>query len=141
MILAIDLSNERLAFGAIDGRGGRWLSASPSRGCHGPLARALHAFGFDRRPPSAVVLAEYDNGVGDAPRRVSWSGIRAGVALANTLAFSWNAPVISMKLTGRPGDRELAAAAWRQAARAVKGDWARAVYGGEPNITKSKKTL
>ncbi len=140
MVLIIDLTNDRLAFGAADGRTGSWLSLPPSRGVHAALDQALKKFGLDRRPAEAVVLVKY--GAAEAAGRISWSLVRAGVALANTLAFAWNVPVASLlRPAGVPDGQALAAAAWKLSQGARTGEWAGAVYSGEPNITRSKKTL
>jgi len=141
MILVIDLTNDRLVFGAVDGRGGRWLEYPLLRGGQGALDKALRAFGSRRRPPTAVVLVERGGPDRKMEPHVSWSTVRAGVAMANTLAYSWNVPVVGLPPDGLSSRQTLAAAAWKAAKPAKTGNWVSAAYSGEPNITKSKKTL
>lgn len=144
MVLIIDFGNERLAFGAADGRRIKWFRTAAERGGVA-VAKALRALGFDRRPPAMVaVMLEERRGVqaGDRPvRRVSWSTVRAAVAAANTLAFAWNIPVVTLRPSDHPDDRHLSALVDKKAFRPKKGEWAAAVYSGEPNITRPKKTL
>ena len=144
MVLVVDFDNERRAFGAADKLKIRWFRSAAGDAVRGSLDKALPALGFDRRRPSAVAVMLGERSAvpvaGQPVRNVSWSTVRAAVAAANTLAFAWNVPVITLRLAARPTDKELLAMIRKEAGAAETGNWAAAVYSGEPNITKPKRS-
>ena len=121
-----------VALGLLDPEGFRPTAAGAAE----IVAKARAAFGLNRKAPEAVVVAM--NAPGATARDVSWSGVRAGVALANALAFAWGIPVGAIAVNGDEPPEAIAALARESAGRAEPGIWVTARYSGEPNITKPK---
>ena len=65
----------------------------------------------------------------------SFTSLRIGIAVANTLAFSLKIPVVSFKTDEFKGVKDLIKKAEKQRG----GERAVPFYGQEPNITKPKK--
>lgn len=139
MILILDFGHDWLAFGAVEGGKSRWRRVAAGTSAFRALRRVLQEFELDRRAPTgvAVVLRERREG---APY-VAWSTVRQAVAMGNTLAFAWGAPAAAIRVQGTEKPDELGVLAVQALAKAKPGDWIRAVYSGEPNITKPKSKL
>lgn len=138
MILYLDLRNDTYAFAAIEAKKATWVTASGGTSAAGPLAKAFKEFGLLKKKPTCVALAI---GGDAAKRNVSWSTVRAGVATANALALAWNVPVARIHVEGDETHGAIETLV-RKAAKAAKpGEWASAVYSGEPTITKAKSVL
>jgi hypothetical protein len=138
MILFLDIKNDGAVAGAVDAEGAKWVSVAGDRAGLRALAKAKTVFGLARRKPTSVVVSM---NAPDATRDVSWSGIRAGVATANALAFAWGVPVAGVLVSGDESKDELARRVRAAAESAKKGIWVAAAYDGEPNITVAKKIL
>jgi len=137
MILFLDVRNAATTVGAIDTKKERWLSVEGDRSGMLAVAKARAKFGIDRKPPQAVVVAM--NAPGANARDVSWSSVRAGIAVANALAFAWGVPVAAIAVNGDEAPEAVVALARDAAAHAEPGVWVSAHYSGEPNITTPKK--
>lgn len=136
MILFFDLRNDGAAVGAIDASADRWISASGRRIGFRMLARARSMLGGKK--PSCVAVAM---NASDARRDVSWSTVRAGVAMANALAFAWNVPAAEVRVAGGEPRKALAGLVRKAAKEAKKGRPVGAIYSGEPHITTAKKVI
>lgn len=139
MILLLDFGGNWLRFGALDGKGVRWIETAAGTSAFRGLHRALAAFGPGLRRPDAIGVVQFTQRAGEP--HVSWSTVRGAVAMGNTLAFAWNAPVFAVKLTGEESDIEIADKCRAAAGRSESGRWVGALYDGEPHITKSTKGL
>lgn len=133
MILYLEFRNGYQRLAAVDAQSAAFLTRRQDRGEFAALAAAKRKFGLAKRPPAAVVASVFPEGSPD----VSWSTVRAAVAVANALAFAWGVPAAGLMVDGL--DEPSLAAAVRAAAKSAKPD-ARlsAKYNGEPNITKAK---
>lgn len=138
MILFFDFTNETASIAAIGAKGAKWTSAPTGRGVFRAFDKARRSKGFPKGKPSCVAVALSAKGV---VRDVSWSTVRAGVAMANGLAFAWGVPSVAVGVTGAESSDELAVAARIAAKTAKKGVWVSAAYSGEPTITQAKKIL
>lgn len=119
----------------------KWLVLKGDNKVGAALKKAQTAFGWKRKKPTAVVVAMNAPGVMQDQRNVTWSGIRQGVATANALAFAWGVPVAAVEVHGDESREALADGARLVAAKAKAGEWVRASYSAEPNITQPKKVL
>jgi len=133
MILYLEFRNGYQRLAAVDTRSAVFLERRRDRGEFAALAAAKRKFGLARRHPTAIVAAVFPEG---SPE-VSWSTVRAAIAVANALGFAWNVPVAGVLADGL--DAKQLATAIRAAAQHAKPE-ARltAHYNGEPNITKAK---
>ncbi len=141
MILYLDLRRDEVTIAALDAndaKTARWSVLSGDNMIGRALDKAKKAFGLLRKNPSCVVLAV---NAPEAVRNVSWSGVRQGVATANTLAFAWGVPVASVQVCGDESREAVAELALKAAEGAKKGEWISAIYSGEPSITKAKNIL
>ncbi len=138
MLLYLDLRRDEVTLAAVDARGAKWLVVPGDNMIGRALDKAKKPFGLLRKKPTGVVLAMNAPG---AVRNVSWSGVRQGVATANSLAFAWGVPVAAVGICGDESRQALAEMARRAADGAKLGEWVGAVYSGEPTITKSKNEL
>ncbi len=139
MTLLLDFGANWLRFGALDGRELKWVQAAEGTSAFHGLRQALKKFGLERRLPDAVGVVQFSQREGEP--HIPWSTVRSAVAMGNTLAFAWNAPVFAVRLSGEESGDEIAAKCRQASEQAGTGHWASALYDGEPNITKSKKTL
>jgi hypothetical protein len=132
MIFYLEYRNDGQRLGLVGARSARWLSRSVRRGELAALAAARRQFGLARRRPQAVAAAIFPQG---SPE-VSWSTVRAVVAVGNALAFAWGVPAVGVNPTGL--DEDALAKAIRTAVKRAEPE-ARlsARYSGEPNITVS----
>lgn len=133
MILYIDIQNRKSTIGLVTARKAEWITSASKGGVYSLLEKADTRFGIFTKRPTAVVLASGSEG-----RDVSWSALRTGVAVANTLAFAWDAVVSGVVREDGDTEKETAAKIRTAAKRAIRGGWRKAVYSGEPNITKPK---
>ncbi|MBN1585594.1 hypothetical protein JW899_04485 [Candidatus Uhrbacteria bacterium] len=135
MVLFLQIGDQGSVFGLVGGQAAEWMEFSADRNPFPGLSVILERFGEER--PLAVVCGQL---AGDNPDfRASWSMGRTAVALANGLAFAWGVPVAALETSGRE-DRKGLAESIRSAALAAKpGEWIRAAYGGEPNITEPRE--
>ena len=69
----------------------------------------------------------------------AFSSVRAGVIVANTLAYALNIPVAGVKLTEFKNLKELAKIGERRLKKNKGVNIVEPFYGKEPNITKSRK--
>lgn len=138
MILFLDFTNETARIAAVGAKGATWGVAPTRRGVFRAFDKARRSKGFPKGKPSCVAVALSAKGV---VRDVSWSTVRAGVAMANGLAFAWGIPSVAVGVTGAETQDELATAARVAAKKAKKGVWVSATYSGEPTITTAKKIL
>ncbi len=138
MILFLDFTNETARVAAVGAKGAMWVSAPTGRGVFRAFDKARRSKGFPKGKPSCVAVALSAK---VASRDVSWSTVRAGVAMANGLAFAWGVPSVAVVVTGAESPDELAAAARVAAKKAKKDVWVSATYSGEPTITVAKKIL
>ncbi len=135
MILFLDLRNNAAIAGVIDAKRDRWVSVKGQRAGFLVFSRAKKLLG--RKKPTCIVVA-----MGSGEKRdVSWSTIRAAVAMANAFAFAWNIPAVEMQVCGDESRTELATLVRSATKKAKKSHWVSASYNGEPNITKAKKIL
>ncbi len=139
MTLLLDFGANWLRFGALDVKGVRWVETAAGTSAYHGLQRALAAFGLNRRRPDSIGVVQFTQRDGEP--HVSWSTVRAAVAMGNTLAFAWNTPVFGVKLTGEETEAGIADKCRLAAGQAEPGRWAGALYDGEPNITRSTKRL
>lgn len=135
MILYLEFRNGRQRVGLLGARSARFVSLAGDRGEFAALAAAKRKFGLARRRPDTVVVAVFPHG---SPE-VSWSTVRAAVAMGNALAFAWGVPAVGVNPEGL-GDGAFVAAVRTAAAKAKPDARLSARYSGEPNITVSKKT-
>ncbi len=134
--LYVDLRNGSLRFAAVGPKTAAW-SVAPGGAVVGKgLAKALATLGFRRARPSCVAVA---TGGEPGSRDVSWSTVRSGVAVGNTLAFAWHVPVVAVAIRGDETPAAVEEAVRRACAGAKAGEWVRAGYSGEPNITTPKR--
>lgn len=133
MILYIDIQNRKSMIGMVGARKAAWITGAPKGGVYALLEKADRRFGIFTKRPTAVVVASGSEG-----RDVSWSAVRTAVAVANTLAFAWGAAVTEVVLEDGDTEKEVAAKIRAAARRAKRGKWLKAMYSGEPNITKAK---
>lgn len=133
MILYIDIQNRKSTIGLLGARKAEWITSASKGGVYALLEKADRRFGIFTKRPTAVVLASGNEG-----RDVSWSALRTGIAVANTLAFAWGAVVTGVVREDGDTEKETAAKIRTAAKRAKRGDWRKAMYSGEPNITKAK---
>jgi hypothetical protein len=140
MILLLDFTNETARIAAVGAKDATWTAAPPfaKGGVFRAFDKARRAKGFPKGKPACVAVALSAKGFA---RDVSWSTVRAGVAMANGLAFAWGVPSVAVGVTGAESQDELAVAARVAAKKAKKGVWVSATYSGEPTITKAKKIL
>jgi len=57
------------------------------------------------------------------------------------LGFAWNVPVSMIKVNGTESKDKLVGLITDMADKAKTGEWVKASYGGEPNITKPKNRI
>lgn len=138
MILYLDLRRDEVTLAAVDDKGAKWLAVPGDNMIGQALAKAKRPFGLLRKKPACVVVAM---NAPDAVRNVSWSGVRQGVATANSLAFAWGVPVTAVRVCGDEPREALAEMVRKAAIGAQPGEWVSAVYSGEPTITKAKNDL
>ena len=138
MILYLDIRRDEVTIAAVEAKAARWLVVPGDNMIGRALDKAKKGFGLLRKNPACIVLAV---NAPEAVRNVSWSGVRQGVATANSLAFAWGLPVAAVQVCGDE-PREAVAEMVRKAAEgAKKGEWLSAIYSGEPTITKAKNIL
>lgn len=135
MVLFLDANNAGSRMALVDERGAKWVAVAEDRAGLLTFAKARAKFKLGRNNVHAVVVAMNAPG---ATRDVSWSGVRAGVATANALAFAWGVPVAAVAVHGDETEAALADRSREAAANAVPGEWVHASYSGEPNITTPK---
>jgi len=137
MILILDFGHDWLAFGAVEGGKSHWRRVAAGTSAFRAWRRVQREFGCDRRSPTgvAVVLRERREGAPPVP----WSTVRQAVAMGNTLAFAWGAPVAAVVAPAGEKPEALAVLAVQALAKAKTGDWVQAAYSGEPHITQPKK--
>ncbi|MFC1703029.1 hypothetical protein ACFLZO_01035 [Patescibacteria group bacterium] len=136
MILYIDIQNKKSTVGVVGARHAEWITGAPKGGVYALLEKADDRFGIFTKRPAVVVVASGSEG-----RDVTWSAIRTGVAMANTLAFTWGAVVAEVVIDGNATEKEKVTKIRAAAKRTKRGKWLKAKYGGEPNITKAKPVL
>lgn len=147
MIFYLDIRRDLVTLAAIKPAAskaakGKWLQMKGDNKVGAALAKARRAFGWaGKKRPSAIVVAMNAPDVTPETRNVSWSGIRQGVATANALAFAWDAPLAAMTVRGDESRETLEGMIRVASTRAKAGEWVRAAYDGEPNITVAKKVL
>lgn len=127
--MLLDYRNDGCRIGLIRAKKVRW-AADAGRNGFSALSKTLRVAAGR---PSVIGVTVH--------QRASWSTMRAAVSAANALAFAWNVPVCEVPVTGDENDAQLVALALAAAAQTKVGRWAYPAYGGEPNITVSKKTL
>jgi len=133
MILFLDIRTAKSTLGMVGPRKADRFSSTGKNGAFGLLKRADKGHRIFSRPPSAVVVATGDRG-GSA----SWSAVRTAVALGNSLAYAWGAPIAALPLGGDESWTDVAAKGRAAAKTAKPRKWLKAAYDGEPNITKAK---
>lgn len=133
MILYIDIQNKKSTVGVVGARHAEWITGTPKGGVYALLEKADKRFGIFTKRPAVVVVASGSEG-----RDVTWSAVRTGVAMANTLAFTWGAVVAEVAVDGNATEKEIAAKVRAAAKRTKPGRWLKATYSGEPNITKAR---
>jgi hypothetical protein len=136
MWLLLVVSDKGPQVGLISARQAEWFR-SRARDPFPLLERAFKKLPAAKRRRLAGVVCALPSGQGSA--KVSWSAVRAGVALTNALAFGLGMPVAELAYNGDESRDELAAAARTAAKKAKSGAWIKAKYSGKPNITKSNK--
>lgn len=138
MVLYLDIRRDAVTIAAVDAKAAKWVALTGDNMIGRALDKAKKSFGLLKKKPTVVVLAM---NAPDAVRNVSWSGIRQGVATANTLAFAWDVPVVPVLVCGDEAHDAVAELVRKAAKGAKKGAWVPAIYSGEPNITVAKKVL
>ncbi len=133
MILYIDIQKRKSTVGVVGVRKAEWITSVSKGGVYALLEKADRRFGIFTKRPTAVVVASGSKG-----RDVTWSAVRTGVAVANTLAFTWGSTVSEVVPEDGDTEKEIATLVRISAKRAKKGGWLQATYSGEPNITKAK---
>lgn len=133
MILYIDIQKTKNTVGIIGARKAEWVTSASRGGVYALLEKVDVRFGIFTKRPTAIVVASGSEG-----RDVSWSSVRTGVAVANTLAFTWKASVSEISLDVGDTNKEIATKVRRAAKQVTKKKWLKATYSGEPNITKAK---
>ena len=134
MIFYLEFRNGRQRLGFVGSGRATWLERRQDRGEFAALAAAGRRFGLARHRPTVVVAAVFPQGAPD----VSWSTVRAAVAMANALAFAWGVPAVGTNPDGLD-DEALLKAVRAAAKKARRGARLSARYSGEPHITKPKK--
>jgi tRNA A37 threonylcarbamoyladenosine modification protein TsaB len=135
MILFLDVRNDGATAAVLDAKAAKWTTVAGQRAGFDALAKAKRLLGA--RAPACVVVAM---GAGEK-RDVSWSTVRAGVAMANALAFAWGVPAAEIAVAGDDPRAEVEKRVRAAAKKAKRGRWVGAAYSGEPTITKAKKIL
>lgn len=140
MMLIIDFTNEHHRICLLEGRTAKWFDEGASTGRYNLLSRVTKYCDRVEKYPRAiaVTLRVRNQKVEPQTHNVSWSTIRAAVAMANTLAFAWNVKVVEVPVSGAETEKELIAAAKAAAEGGKKKVWVKAKYSGEPTITKAK---
>lgn len=138
MILFLDFTNETARVAAVGAKGAKWVAAPTGRGVFRAFDKARRSKGFPKGKPTCVAVTLSAKGIA---RDVSWSTVRAGVAMANGLAFAWGVPSVAVGVTGAESPDELVIATRAAAKTAKKGKWVSATYSGEPTITVAKKVI
>jgi tRNA A37 threonylcarbamoyladenosine modification protein TsaB len=69
----------------------------------------------------------------------SFTAVRQGVVVANTLGYLFRVPVVGIKLTEFKTEDELLKIGYKKVGAAKRGSIILPFYGGEPHITKPKK--
>lgn len=149
MVLVIDFDNSGQDILLADEGTVRRFSSLSGEGFRGldDVLEVMSGEGLDRAEGVAVILPqESGKRRGErGERNMSWSTVRAAVALGNALAFAWDVPAVriedSRQEAGEGEDgrdaalRDEATRALREAAPDAR---VSATYDGEPNITKPK---
>ena len=138
MIFFLALKNDISSFAAIDKKKVAWFSAHTDREGFYKLDGAFRKFGFLKKKPSSLAVALFQQ---KQPNNVSWSTIRAAVAMTNALALAWDIPLCSVLLTGEETKEEIIEKVRFVSLKAKKGEWVKAEYSGEPTITKAKSVF
>ena len=138
MILYLDFRNDTFFFAVIEDKKAKWVTEPGGTSAGGPLAKAFKEFDLLKKKPNCIALAM---GGDMGKRNVSWSTVRAGVATANALALAWHIPVARIHVEGDETYAVLETLVREEAKKAKLGEWASAVYSGEPTITKAKPLL
>jgi len=69
----------------------------------------------------------------------SFTAVRQGVVIANTLGYLFHAPVVGVKMNEFKTEDELSKIGYKKIRAAKRGAIILPFYGGEPHITKPKK--
>lgn len=138
MLLYLDIRRDAVTLAAVEAKTAKWVALTGDNMIGKALDKAKKSFGLAKKKPTCVVLAM---NAPDSVHNVTWSGIRQGVATANTLAFAWDVPVVQVQVCGDESREAVAELARKAAKAAKKGAWVSAIYSGEPNITVSKKVI
>ncbi len=141
MLLIVDYDNTGQDILLADGGSVRRFGSLTGEGFRGlhEVLELMRREGAKRADGVAVVLPDHE---AEPERNMSWSTIRAAVALGNALAFAWSVPAVRISAGARSGggsaDEDLRQAASEALAAAGPEDRVSAKYDGEPNITKPK---
>lgn len=93
----------------------------------------------DRLLKKNKIKAEEIRGVVAVSGPGSFTAVRQGVVIANTLGYLFNTPVVGVKMSEFKTEDELLKIGYKKIGAAKRGSIILPFYGGEPHITKPKK--
>lgn len=134
MYLVIDFERGRQAAGLVTKGAAKAVVSAAEGGGFEVLKKAVAAFKLRTRRPDGIVVH-----VGHEGRDVTWSTVRAAVAAGNALAFALGVPVAAVSQAPAEGEDAYDFCRARLSGVA-EGEWAKAAYNGEPNITVSPRS-